>query len=182
MLQKDYYFLPQSLDASDSFVRLILLSHNTCFYLVLYLPLYCTCESNANKIMVPTKFDKNKIASLVNFVMHLKGQQGLFFFQFYSSDLLMEQTAVPSQGPGLDRAGADSNLLLCSFGCYFSSVLMQVYCSKLAEAEQRVCVHSWFLKFSCGNRGGCELRTNLRLLVPSVHTLKAMLIGTLGQS
>lgn len=30
--------------------------------------------------MVPTKFDKNKIASLVNFVMPLKGQQGFFFF------------------------------------------------------------------------------------------------------
>lgn len=59
---------------------------------------------------------------------------------------------------------------------------MQVYYSKLAEAEQRVYVHLWLLKFSCGNRGGCELCTNLRLLIPNVHTLKAMLIGTLGQS
>lgn len=91
MLLRDCYFLPQSLDAGDSFVRLILLPHNTCFCLVLYLHLYCACESNANKIMVPTKFDKNKIASLVNFVMPLKGQQGFFFFfQFYSSNLVME--------------------------------------------------------------------------------------------
>lgn len=87
MLLRDCYFLPQPLDAGDGFVRLILLSHNTCLRLVLYLPLYCVYESNANKIMVPTKLDKNKIASLVNFVMPLKGF--FFFFPFYSSYLAM---------------------------------------------------------------------------------------------
>lgn len=57
---------------------------------------------------------------------------------------------------------------------------MQVYCSKLAAAEQRVCIRLWFLTFSRGNREGCEPCTKLRPLVPEVHTLKATVIGTLG--
>lgn len=116
VLLRDCYFLPQSLDAGDCFVRLILLSHNTCLSLVLYLPLYCVCESNANKIMVPTKFDKNKIASLVNFVMPLKGQRGFFFF--FPILLILFSDGIKShspQGPVLDRAGAESSLPCSAF-------------------------------------------------------------------
>lgn len=133
MLLRDCYFLPQSLDAGDCFVRLILLSHNTCLCLVLYLLLYCVCESNANKIRVPTRLNKNKIASLVI---------------FFSILLILFSDGIKSHS--LTRFGAVEGWyrpwppLLCSSGCCFCAVLMQVYCSRLAAAEQRVCIHFCF--------------------------------------
>lgn len=130
--------------------------------------------------MVPTKFDKSKIASLVNFVMPLKGQRGFSL----SILLILFSDGIKSRSVTRSRAGKgwcrQQLPLLCSPGCYFCAVAMQVYCSKLAAAEQRVCTRLWFLTLSRGNREGRELCTKLRLLVPEVHTLKATVIGTLG--
>lgn len=103
--------------------------------------------------MVPTKFDKNKIASLVNFVMPLNSQQGFFFspilFNLFSDALRNHSLMRSWAGLGWYRQQLP---LLCSSGCCFCTVVMQVYCSKCTADEQRTNICLCFLTFSRGNR------------------------------